>query len=1219
MSVARVWFASLSLTLLWGCGGGGSDVGDQPDQPPVAAITVIGSTASGAGSSQTATVRSGAEVLLSGKDSSDPDDPINEFEWQVVSGNVALLRVASNTVRFTAPDVLTDTTLTLGLTVRTADDGNQQSASQTIDVLVKPGVDADRFLDYVETLEEIQVLAVRDGATPQIDDVPFEVSVQLRVTYPTRDGGTAVYEGTPVVRNANWSGVDGLAGRTLAEVLADVRVPRVLMPLPLVNLDEINQPFLLLPAEDPGRNNILDVVHEDARAAALAGRAPISSVYVFKLVAPTVPGGIDDGRIVLLDGRGNDLGLIGANSVALNPDTGQMETTLEVPTDTLTSTAAAVDGQIVVENAATAQAYYDTIDPNGERLTLNAWLAANCMNPDAPDLGADAHAVYTNNFDLGFGRDMYLKTLSANDACGAPGDVASVVINYPSLEGAARKIAPFIAVAMEYAKPIDLAQGFDEIAAAETVDPFDADHRFAKFYVFVPDDVTGEMVRVLSANFDGRGEKFVPGVCTTCHGGEPPLGDPLLAAVDGAGGNAANVYRRAGDIGAIFMPWDLDSLLYADTDPSLRPLDSPDFSPQDQAIRDQYGRSAQQEQFARLNEAVLATYPKGADAPVRRLVHGWYDDAAQPDDFDSDTLQTRTFDGSFVPEGWDVAGTTAVVPADLYRNVIAQNCRACHTQVLPEGSTARLALSTFAGFETAVASGLVTDAVYRRAVMPGARLTMDRFWVDYASGAPAAADLLAQHLGFMGADEVTPGVPLPAIAETATVDGVAVVLPEDQPLVRSERGETYRFDGSASRLTDTFAWSLQAPAASTADLYGATTPFPSFTADVAGDYTLTLVTSNALAESTAIERTVSVVNLLPVAAADAQATVEDQATQIDVLANDSFSADDGSVSGIALGAGDLPVTVSVAAGSANGATVSPNSADLASAAEISAFRFTYTPAAAFSGTDTFSYVLTDADGDMSASATVTVSVTSQLVVAPTIVAATNPSGTVATPRSHTDITVADLFGSDISGGSPTFDLTLSTPGSGTAMLMVDGAPQGSAAGALSGAETVDLVYTPGTLSRPDPGKGVGIDLDTPCPSTSCTDVEFTGQDTFQLSVSDSSTPMSQSGMAGVTVMVVPDVDFASDVLPNMTCLGGGCHSNGNGVRPVFDSGAAVETFRALYCGGYLDLASPAASPVIVVGNDSGGHTGGDALNATAEAALLEWMNEGAFGPLSTCL
>jgi subtilisin-like proprotein convertase family protein/cytochrome c5 len=105
--------------------------------------------------------------------------------------------------------------------------------------------------------------------------------------------------------------------------------------------------------------------------------------------------------------------------------------------------------------------------------------------------------------------------------------------------------------------------------------------RFTKFYVYGADGS-----RAARANLDGRGDKFVPGVCNVCHGGVP--------------GRVENgVYPKHGDTGAQFLPWDLETFVYDQTDPAL-------------------SRAALEPQFKIFNKAVLSTYP----APVTKSYSG---------------------------------------------------------------------------------------------------------------------------------------------------------------------------------------------------------------------------------------------------------------------------------------------------------------------------------------------------------------------------------------------------------------------------------------------------------------------------------------------------------------------------------------------------------------------------------------------------------------------
>ena len=130
------------------------------------------------------------------------------------------------------------------------------------------------------------------------------------------------------------------------------------------------------------------------------------------------------------------------------------------------------------------------------------------------------------------------------------GDMAAVVLNYASLEAAASKLNPINAVAMEYSAATDGSSGTQ---------------RFPKFYIFAPNDRDGTFARVLSANFDHRGEKYLPGACIVCHGGTIPT--VKVAKFSHPAMSTATQYPTVadptkpasrlglGDVDAGFMPW----------------------------------------------------------------------------------------------------------------------------------------------------------------------------------------------------------------------------------------------------------------------------------------------------------------------------------------------------------------------------------------------------------------------------------------------------------------------------------------------------------------------------------------------------------------------------------------------------------------------------------------------------------------------------------------
>jgi hypothetical protein len=376
-----------------------------------------------------------------------------------------------------------------------------------------------------------------------------------------------------------------------------------------------------------------------------------------------------------------------------------------------------------LETIASANNYYALIDPEGQSLTLNGWKAqAGMLDRDDP---SQAHAVYVNNYDLGFGRDMFLRA-------DADGNVYSYVENYPGLKGAIDKLGEFVVVAMEYSdNPDD-----------------DGDRKkIVKFYAFATDAVSGDSIRIASVNFDGRGEKYIPGVCVACHGG----------TVDVAGLQEQPPLASAADSNSTFMPFDVHSFLFTRASPPS--LVDPDIvaDPVSEPKMQQYSLANQQAALRRLNEGVLATFPP--DDPrfnaARALIHGWYDSS----DIASTTLPENNFNGAFVQEGW--VGQEA-----LYQNSFARYCRACHTQLEnPQGRSPTpnpiqfdeycRFISTFksadavVGCEPVLGSGageeFVYDTYYTISNMPMARMTMDRFWVPF-TGQLSAAEALREHL-----------------------------------------------------------------------------------------------------------------------------------------------------------------------------------------------------------------------------------------------------------------------------------------------------------------------------------------------------------------------------------------------------------------------------------------------------------------------------------------
>lgn len=418
-----------------------------------------------------------------------------------------------------------------------------------------------------------------------------------------------------------------------------------------------------------------------------------------------------------------------------------------------------------------AEAYYRAIDPLDEKTSLGEWLTANGF-----DDGVDAQATYRNAADLGFGRVMSMRTLF-------DGSVAAYVENYPSLNEAVAAVETGVrdgllaTVAMEYSP------------GPTGGEPY------TKFYTYGPDDE-----RVIAIDLDGRGAKFMPGLCNVCHGGQP---QPLIAGE----------YPNGGDTQAQFLPWDLETYEFSEVAG--------------------FTRADQEAELKALNAGSLSTYPANAAAAVtqgdwpgsaaRELIEGWYGGTELPDEFDP----------NFVPEGWRAAinGGPTGNPSgieDLYLDVIAPNCRACHItrgryfSEYPEGEF--IDFSSYARFMAY--EDRIEELLYETGVMPDALVTYAQFWTNHDG--VVGAEALARYLG-IDATQQRPGRP---VADAGPDRDVAL--------------GTVTLNGAASSFADEFEWTFATagrPAGSNATISAGDTATPTITTDVPGVYRLQLIVS----------------------------------------------------------------------------------------------------------------------------------------------------------------------------------------------------------------------------------------------------------------------------------------------------------------------------------------------------------------------------------------
>ncbi len=937
-----------------GCESGsfGSDVGDEGEVAPLAFARVLNASSDGGNA-----FRSGAEVIISATDSEDPDGPIIDYLWRQTTGpTVVLVEKNASTRSFTVPNAASGTILTFEASVT---DSDGLTGTDSVSVEVVDVQDPDRFLS-LQTLFETDpktffVQPLLKTAVDQLAQSGYEVVAEAFLVYPSTgsnadcrqvlDDRTAM--GTDPLTDAdiangtlneNGACLVGFQSDLLdksrteqsqpAETLsgswplgvdpgisADSLNPRHALKLPKLDVDEFNQKYI----ESDARANKVELFSLPRAYTAIRIEVSAANPDVFwgtdiEVLTPSDP-------VSAFPGSSN-----GPDGIAYEPVGG--------PQIVWTTVDALLAATSDLESADSAENYYRGIDPDrsvigrGKRETLNNWLCYagfaedDCLEAhndpalDSPGgrisitlrpevvTGTDtddsvfAHATYLNNYDLGFGRDMYARVDKAT------GYVYAFVNNYATLEGAIRKQDPVVSVVMEFTPPEDDAGNITGGAP------------FTKFITFAPDG-SGDMLRVTSMNFDGRGELYTPGNCVVCHGG-------------------SDSPESNGETSGTFLPWDVDSLLYMDTDPAI--VDAMprlyggqliDELRELEATPGQFDRDNQVLQIKKLNEAALQTYLHDKlnideiqrTAAARELLDGWYGghsmvpvsgaNPLQLPPIESPVLNSQVPDTNYVPDTWDESVPQDPQPptgaAQVYRDVYGPYCRMCHTNIEDDSDR----FNTYAKFVEALGcteegsgtsiefvDGSCANGVYQRGQMPLARLTMDRFWVPFDSTIADASEVLREHLHQASGMSINiPDGGPTAEAVVALIDGRTGDR-IDGPVGRGslQSRTLVQLDGSGSAFADSYSWTLDTPQGSEVELVGATTATPAFQVDLPGDYRVDLVINSGTAtESASLANMVVVTNQPPVANQDGYEMVLAEGTQLDssdvdpptVLKNDS--------------------------------------------------------------------------------------------------------------------------------------------------------------------------------------------------------------------------------------------------------------------------------------------------------------------------------------------
>jgi hypothetical protein len=329
-------------------------------------------------------------------------------------------------------------------------------------------------------------------------------------------------------------------------------------------------------------------------------------------------------------------------------------------------------------------------------------------------------ATYINQYDLNLARDHHSISYGPNQTAAYVCNHLGPTVLNPSQSQDAPNNPSIDTVIANTVKGLNLIACVAMDTAPSAVM---GGQPFVRFLIFGPG---GQLLP--SVNLDGRTEKFVPGTCVACHGGDYYAG---TYPEDGSG--------RA-DIGAHFIPYDTGNFAFS-SKPGLTEAD-------------------QSDQIYHLNQNVVYANPTPLEVT---LINAWY------------ASGTHTLDKTYVPAAWAAYDTPTSTPgSNAYRNVYAHSCRGCHITLVPAfnfevvsgsettvpGHNAPLYLGGEADndFGIAVCGG---GQDYRSYLMPNSLVTFNRFWGSQGSTStpdqPAALDAL-YGVGFLNG---TPSFPQP--------------------------------------------------------------------------------------------------------------------------------------------------------------------------------------------------------------------------------------------------------------------------------------------------------------------------------------------------------------------------------------------------------------------------------------------------------------------------
>ncbi|MGD8840982.1 MAG: hypothetical protein PVI70_15370 [Gammaproteobacteria bacterium] len=482
--------------------------------------------------------------------------------------------------------------------------------------------------------------------------------------------------------------------------------------------------------------------------------------------------------------------------------------------------------------SAYASAYYAAVDPDNVRSTLEDYIALHTL--DGPDV---VHVIFRDSKDLGYGRDMYMRSYPNTD-CGGQ-TIAFYVRNFSVqiVDGFAYgpvNLDAAIDEDMQYhvgTNAIEFGRG--RIGATETC----SSEPMTRFFTFNPVQ-GGPDTRRIRVNLDDRGNKAMPQPCISCHGGRLR---PLDRNGDFVASDADDPASQIGDVKAHLQAFEVDTFGFSDVAG--------------------YSRAEQENNLRKLNLAVYCSYP-GSDALAACAAHGGgvpaqTDPGQWSGDFAREMLEgwyggtlgasTGTFDDSYIPAGWvpSVGGPPAGADT-LFTKVVGPNCFVCHGKQGSELGTDSNASGEGKDVDFSSWDKFISHAddierlVFNEGRMPLGLLNFQNFWGD-----PEKAELLASF--------IAPYVTDPAGFSARRVDSNGEIIePGERIIARAgpdrvtSPGATITLDASASLFAESYRWQIVSkPGGETATLSSPGSRRTSFTGSGDGEYVLRMTASSS--------------------------------------------------------------------------------------------------------------------------------------------------------------------------------------------------------------------------------------------------------------------------------------------------------------------------------------------------------------------------------------